>query len=84
MPELSNEISQSLLLLATVVTIVVQVIKQTELIPRPERWVPLVSIVLAILIGVFVVHLDVLLAILAGATSCGIYDIGKKTVAGRV
>jgi len=83
MVELTSELSAQLILLSTVVTIAIEVIKRTQLVPEPERWIPLLSVTLATLIGVFILRTDLLLSALAGAASCGLYDLSKRTLAGR-
>lgn len=81
--ELFSEFSQQLILISTITTILVEVIKKTQLIPQPERWTPAVSIIIAVITGTLLVRVDVLLSILAGATATGLYENVRRTIAGR-
>lgn len=60
--------------------VLVEVIKRTS--PIFERFLPLISILIGLGLGLLY-KVDILLAILIGASACGIYDLGKKTVAGK-
>ena len=81
--EFYSEFSTQLVLISTITTILVEVIKKTELIPQPERWTPAVSILIAVIIGTLLVRVDVLLSILAGATASGLYEVTRRTIAGK-
>jgi len=60
--------------------VIVEVIKRINIIS--DRFLPLIAIVVGVGLGI-AYKVDILLAILIGASACGIYDLGKKTVAGK-
>ena len=60
--------------------VLVEVIKRINVIS--DRFLPALSILIGVGLGI-VYKVDVLLAVLIGASACGIYDLGKKTVAGK-
>lgn len=60
--------------------VIVEVIKRINFVS--DRFLPAIAIVVGVGLGI-AYKVDILLAILIGASACGIYDLGKKTVAGK-
>ena len=66
--------------LSAAVYVIVEVVKRVNVVS--DRYLPLIAILVGVGLGI-VYKVDILLAILIGASACGIYDLGKKTVAGK-
>jgi hypothetical protein len=62
---------------------VVQVVKTTSVIPEPERFMPAVSLGIGAAFG-FLAGFDIFTSIMVGLSASGLYDLGKKSVAGKV
>ena len=73
MPEISP------IALSTLVIAITQIIKASEIVPQPQRFMPLVSLLLGIGLGLLA-GLDIVASIMVGATASGFYDVTKKTV----
>lgn len=67
----------SLAVLAGVVVALVQIVKQTELVPN--RFLPVVSVVLGGVLG-YIAGLDIISSLMVGAAGSGLYDLGKKSI----
>jgi len=61
---------------------IVEVVKRVDVIPQPERWLPLVSLTVGVALGLFY-KLDLLEAIMIGTAANGVFELGKRSIAGR-
>jgi len=64
-------------ILVPAVTVVVEIIKKTELVP--PKWLPLVSVVVALLLG-YITDTGALESLLVGGAAVGLYEISKNVL----
>lgn len=71
------EVNMGMLSLATI--IIVEVIKRTQFVKNPNRWLPLLSFVIGGILG-YSYGFDLLSIIMIGGSASGVYDLVKKTI----
>jgi len=66
-------------LLSTLTMALTQIVKVADFVPRPERFMPVVSLGIGVGLGLLA-GFDVFSSIMVGATASGFYDLTTKTV----
>lgn len=67
--------------LVAAVFVITEVVKRTKFVPEPDRFMPLVALVVGFALGL-PNGLSIIESILIGASASGLYDFGKKTIVG--
>lgn len=65
--------------LSVITIVIVEVIKRTQFVKDPSRWMPLLSMVIGGVLG-YAYGFDLISMVMIGGSASGVYDLVKKTV----